>query len=99
MSREKKDNHRNNISQASLTMRILAGCYLLYLVYQLVKGMPEIAGASRIVSMVGIAVFSLLSLLLLGHSIYLLKTGGYDKGKEEEDSKDKEDDSDEGGKK
>lgn len=82
MSTEKKNNGRNNITQASLTMRILAGGYLLYLVYQLVRGLPESVGNSRMASLAGIAVFLLLGIFLLGHSLYLLKTKRYDQGGE-----------------
>ncbi len=85
MSIENKDNSKKKITQASLTMRILAGCYLLYLVYQLVRGLPDSVGSSRIVTIAGIAVFLLLSIILLGHSVYLLKTEGYDKEGENQD--------------
>ena len=88
MSTKKKDNNKNKITQASLTMRILAGGYLFYLVYQLIRGLPESSPNSRIVSLAGIVVFLLLGIFLLGHSFYLLKTKGYDKSGENEDNED-----------
>lgn len=87
MNTENRKNNRSNITQASLTMRILAGGYLLYLVYQMVRGLPESAGSSRIVTLVGIVLFLLLGVILLGHSLYLLKTGNYDKDGENKDNK------------
>ncbi|MGN0306895.1 MAG: hypothetical protein ACI4DN_01635 [Lachnospiraceae bacterium] len=88
MKEKKNGENRKKLTQGSLMMRILAGAYLLYLVYQLVRGYPLTTGNSRIVSLVGIVLFSITGILILGHSLYLIKTGRYENNKEkDEDSR------------
>lgn len=86
--KEKKDSpNRKKITQGSLTMRILAGAYLLYLVYQMVAGLDAASGNTKIISLVCIVLFLVLGLLILGHSIYLVKIKAYDDGSDKEAEK------------
>ena len=82
MKEKKNKDNRNNVTQASLTMRILAGVYLLYLTWQMAQGLNTAAGKTKIVSMVCLVLFFVLGVLVLGHSIYILKTRKYGEGEE-----------------
>ncbi|MBQ9989356.1 MAG: hypothetical protein IJP31_00190 [Lachnospiraceae bacterium] len=81
----KQDNQgRKTITQASLTMRILAGGWLLYLVYQMISGLDTATGNTKIISIICIVLFLVAGLTILGHSIYLWKIKAYDDGSDKE---------------
>jgi hypothetical protein len=60
-----------------LIVRILAGAYLLYMVYELIRNWQDCEGMTLILSIVGAIAFVIVGVGFIVSSVYALQTGRY----------------------
>lgn len=64
-------------TRGMLNVRILAGVYLLYLVYRMYQGLASSAGTERLFMIAAVIVFLVIGALLIVFSALSLKKGRY----------------------
>lgn len=65
------------VTQSSLILRIFAGVYLLYLVYQMVNGWQQNSETMAMISIVASVIFAVVGMILIVQGVYFLITGRY----------------------
>lgn len=75
--KEKKEKRAYNSTKASYIVRILAGFYLLYLVYQMMIDWESCTGFTLVASILGMIAFVVCGIGFISYSIYALHTGRY----------------------